>query len=147
MGICNRVVWSLKLTESFSDLSSYLLQEHFIFVLVVCFNQVKSVLSFQYHPVHLYSLAVHWRSGNLQLVLSEMQGKRWGEGKGIGRQISRFRFGWKLLLLGWFLPQMSWLWGQGGAVLGGVYLEIRSWSNKTQQPQVLSCGSLFEDNL
>lgn len=81
-----------KLTESISDLSSYLLQEHFIFVSVLYSRHVKSVLSFQYHPAQLHSVTAHSRSGKQQCVLSKIQGKRWGKRKGIGRYISRCRF-------------------------------------------------------
>lgn len=88
-----------KLTETISDLFSYLFQEHFLFVSVPYLKHVKSVLSFQYHPAQLYSVTAHSRSGK-ECVLSKIQGKGWGEKKGIGRHISRFRFAWRLLTLG-----------------------------------------------
>lgn len=98
-----------KLTETISDLSNYLLQEYFIFVSVPYLKHIKSVLSFQYHPAQLYRVTAHSRSGK-QCVLSKIQGKGWGETKGIGRQISWFRFAWRLLTLGRFEQVMSWLW-------------------------------------
>lgn len=78
-------------------------------------RHVKSVLSFQYHPAQLHSVTAHSRSGKQQCVLSKIQGKRWGERKGIGRYISRCRFAWRLLTLGWVEQVMSWLWWQGEA--------------------------------
>lgn len=64
-----------KLTEGISDLSCYLLQEHFIFTLELYSNQVKSVLSFQNHPAQLCSVAVHSSSEKQTFVLSKMQEK------------------------------------------------------------------------
>lgn len=136
-------IWKLNLKQmifqSYSDLSSYLLQEHFIFVLVLS-KHVESLLSFQYHSASCTVWPCTQGQENSSVCSLKYRGKVGEKGKGIQIQVqvcteaSDTGIIWTSNVLALVTARSS------------MYLEIRTWSNVTERPQAHSYGSLFEDN-